>query len=95
MYPALRFLVRIGIVTSSFSLLIYIRLQLAPNDAVRHKAAAVMNRIGTRLLKQSKGDKSSHCNDMLSVLAQANALEEEAHIMKDKDVMSRRAHKPI
>ena len=53
-----------------------------------------MNRIGTGLLKQSKGDKSSHRKDILSVLAQANSMEEEAHRMNDEDVMSR-AYKPI
>ena len=55
MYPALHFLVRIGIVwphtSSPFHRLIYIGLQRAPNDAVRSKAAAVMRRIGTGLLK--------------------------------------------
>ena len=64
-------------------------MQPAPNDAVKDKAAAVMNRIGTGLLKQSKGDKSSHRKDILSVLAQANTMEEEVHQMKDEDVMSR------
>ena len=48
-----------------------------------------MNRIGTGLLDQSKGDKSSHRKDILSVLAQANTMEEEAHQMKDEEVMSR------
>ena len=93
-FPALRFLVRIGIVTSPFYHLIYIGLQPAPNDAVRRKAAAVLNRIGTGLLQQSKANKSSHRKDILSVLAQANSMEQEAHQMKDEDVMSR-AYKPI
>ena len=93
-YPALRFLVRIGIITSPFHLLIYIGLQPAPNDAVSQKASAVMNRIGTELLKQSKGDKLSKSKDILSVLARANTMEEEAHQMKDEDVISR-AYKPI
>ena len=89
MYPALRFLVRVGIVTSLIYHLIYIGLQPAPNDAVRAKAAAIMNRIGTGLLKQSKGDKSSHRKNVLSVLVQANSMEEKAHQMKDEDVLSR------
>ena len=89
MYPALRFLVRIGIVTSPFYHLIYIGLQPEPNEAVRIKAAAVMNRIGTGLLKQSKGNKTSHRKDILSLLAQANTMEEKAYQMKDEDVMSR------
>jgi hypothetical protein len=89
MYPALHFLVRIGIVTSPFYHLIYIGLQPAPNDDARRKAVAVMRRIGKGLLKQSKGDKSSHRKDILSVLVQANGMEEEAHRMKDEDVMSR------
>ena len=73
---------------------IYNALQPAPNDAVTQKAATVMHRIGTGLLKQSKGNKSSHRKDILSVLAQANSMEEEAYQMKDEDVMSR-ANKPI
>jgi hypothetical protein len=93
-YPALRFLVRIGVVASLFYHLIYIGLQPAPNDDVRHKASAVMNRIGRGLLNRSKGDKSSHPRDILSVLAQANSMEQEAHRMKDEDVMSR-AYKAI
>ena len=48
-----------------------------------------MKRIGSGLLKQSKGDKSSHRKDILSVLAQANTMEDEARQMKDEDVMSR------
>ena len=93
-YPALRFLVRIGIVISPIFHLIYIGLQPAPNDDARRKASAVMNRIGTGLLKQSKGDKLSPRRDVLSVLARANSMEEKAHQMKDEDVMSR-AYKPI
>ena len=89
MYPALRFLVRIGIVTSPFHYLIHIGLQPAPNDAVRSKAAAVMKRIGTRLLKESKGNKSTDRKNVLSVLIQANTLEEKSHQMKDEDVLSR------
>ena len=53
-----------------------------------------MNRIGTGLLKQSKVDKSSHRKDILSLLAQANSMEDEAHQMSDEDVMSR-AYIPI
>jgi hypothetical protein len=89
MSPALRFLVRISIVASQFYLLNYIWLQPAPNDAVTHKAAAAMNRIARGLLEQSKGDKSLHRKDVLSVLTRANTTEEEAHQMKDEDVMSR------
>ena len=89
MFPALSFLVRIGFITGPFYHLIYIGLQPAPNDAVSVRAKAVMNGIGTKLLKQSKGDKSSHRKDVLSVLAQVNTMEEEAHQMTDEDVMSR------
>ena len=77
-----------------FYVLIYIGLQPAPNDAIRNKAAAVMHRIGTGLLKESKGDKSSRRKDVLSVLAQVNTMEEKAHRMTDEDVMSR-AYKPV
>ena len=87
MYPPLRFLVRIGIVSSPFYHLI--GLQPAPNDDARRKAGAVMNRIGTGLLKQSKSDGSSTRKDILSVLAQANTREEKAHQMSDGDVLSR------
>jgi hypothetical protein len=38
MYPVLRFLVRIGIVTSPFYHLIYIGSQPAPNEAEKEKA---------------------------------------------------------
>ena len=48
-----------------------------------------MDRIGRGLLKQDKGDNSSHRKDVLSVLAQANSMEEKAHQMKDEDVVSR------
>ena len=64
-------------------------LQPAPNDAVRSKAAAVMRRIGTGLLKQTKGDKSQDRKNVLSVLIRANTMEEKAHQMKDEDVLSR------
>ena len=47
-----------------------------------------MNRIGTGILKQTR-DKSMHRKDILSVLAQANTMEEKAYQMKDEDVMSR------
>ena len=53
-----------------------------------------MHRIGTGLLKESKGDKSSRRKDVLSVLAQVNTMEEKAHRMTDEDVMSR-AYKPV
>jgi hypothetical protein len=69
-------------------------IQPAPNDDARHKASAVMNRIGTELLKQSKNEKSSTRKDILSVLAQANTTEEKAYQMSDEDVLSR-AYKPI
>jgi hypothetical protein len=88
-YPALSFLVRIGIIISPFYHLICIGLQPAPNDAVSYKAAAVMNRIGTELLKEGKGDKSSYRKDLLSVLVKANTMEGEAHQLKDEDVVSR------
>jgi hypothetical protein len=93
-YPALRFLVRIDIVTSQSYHLIYIGLQPAPNDDIRRKASTVMNRIGRGLLNQSKDEKSFHRRDILSLLAQANSMEEEAHRMKDEVVMSR-AYKAI
>ena len=48
-----------------------------------------MKRIGTGLLKQSKGDNSSDRKSILSVLIQANTLEEKSHQMKDEDVLSR------
>jgi hypothetical protein len=88
-FPVLSFLVRIGIFTTSFYHLICIGIQPAPNDAVRRKATAVMNHIGTGLLEQSKGVKSFQRKDILSVLAQANSMEEKAHQMNDEDVKSR------
>ena len=48
-----------------------------------------MNRIGTGLLKEIKGNNLSPRKDVLSVLAQANTMEEKAHQMTDEDVMSR------
>ena len=48
-----------------------------------------MRRIGTGLLKQSKGNKSSDRKNVLSVLIRANTLEEKAHQMNDEDVLSR------
>ena len=88
MYPALRFLVSICIITSPFHHLIYSELQPAPNETERKKAAAVMNRIGTGLLMQSRSDKSSSLRkDILSILAQANTMEEKAHQMKDEASM--------
>ena len=93
-YPALSFLVCIVIFSRPFYDLIYIELQPGPNDAARNKALAVMNRIGMGLLEQSKGDKSSHRKDILSILARANTVEEKAHQMTDEEVMSR-AYKPV
>ena len=87
--PALRFIVRISIVACPFYLLIHIGLQPEPNDAASYKASVVMKRIGRDLLKQSRGDKTSHRKDILSVLAKANTMEDEARQMKDEDVMSR------
>ena len=66
-----------------------IGLQRAPNDDASRKANAVLNRIGTGLLRQSKNDKSSSRKDVLSVLAQANSMEDKAHQMSDRDVLSR------
>jgi len=65
-----------------------LRFLPAPNDAARDKAIAVMNRVGTELLKQSRGDKLSHRKDILSVLVHVNTMEDEANQMKDEDVMS-------
>ena len=48
-----------------------------------------MDRIGTGLLKQSKSDKSSTRKDILSVLAQANSMEEKGHQMSEGDVLAR------
>jgi len=63
----------------------------APNDAERNKASAVMNRIGSDLLKQSKAshedNKSSRRKDVLSLLVQANAMEDLAGRMSDEDVL--------
>jgi hypothetical protein len=87
MYPPLRFLVRIGIFISTFHDLI--ELQPERNEAVVREAGIVMNRIGTGLLKQSKSDKSSTRKDILSVLAQANSMEEKVHQMSERDVLSR------
>ena len=55
-----------------------------------------MDRIGTGLLKQSKSDKSTSLTrkDILSVLVQANSMEDQAHQMSEKDVLSR-AYKPV
>ena len=72
-----------------------IGLQPAPNDDARRKAKAALNRIGTGLLKQSKGDGSSARKDILSVLAQANTMEEKAHQMSDSDILSRAYIKPF
>ena len=64
-----------------------------PNDAERDKASAVMNRIGTDLLKQSKASdedsKSSGRKDILSLLVQANTMEDVQGRMTDEDVLDR------
>ena len=92
MYPALRFIVAYQhrLLNSFFYHLICIWVKKpAPNDGVTRKASAVMNRIGTELLNQSKGDDLFQRKDVLSILAQANSMEEKAHQMKDEDVKSR------
>ena len=82
MYPVLRFLVRIDIVTSPFlSSNLHWIAQPAPHEAEMEKAADAMSRIGIGLLEQTK-DKSSHRKDLLSVLANTRQMNEE-------DVMSR------
>ena len=50
-----------------------------------------MDRIGTGLLKQSKTDESTSSTrkDILSVLVQANSMENQAHQMSEEDVLSR------
>ncbi|KAF8802410.1 cytochrome P450 [Phlegmacium glaucopus] len=78
MYPPLRFLP-------------------APNDAATKKASAVMRHIGSDLLKQSrasheddKGIKSSGSKDIISLLVQANAMQDlpDAQRMSDEDVLA-------
>ena len=70
-------------------------LQPAPNDADRQRAYAVMSRIGAGLLKQSKASqensKSSTRKDILSLLVQANTMQDlpEAQRMTDEDVLAR------
>ena len=68
-------------------------MQSMPNDAERDKASAVMNRIGTDLLKQSKAchedNKSSGRKDILSLLVQANTMEDLQGRMTDEDVLDR------
>jgi hypothetical protein len=72
-------------------------LQPAPNDDARNKANAVMNRIGTGLLKQTKASladdkansKSSRRKDILTLLVRANTMEVEAERIKDEDMMAR------
>jgi len=73
----------------------FLRFLRAPNDAVRAKARAVMDRIGSRLLKETKasladdkGSKSSRRKDVLSILAQANTIETETLQMSDEEVMA-------
>ncbi|KAF8816769.1 cytochrome P450 [Phlegmacium glaucopus] len=69
----------------------------APNDAATKRASAVMGRIGSDLLKQSKASleddkssKSSGCKDILSLLVQTNTMQDlpEAQRMTDEDVLS-------
>jgi len=75
MYPPLRFLP-------------------APNDTERKMASAVMGRIGAGLLKQTKAaqedDKRSTRRDLLSLLIQANTIQDlpEAQRLDDEQVMS-------
>ncbi|KAF8802404.1 cytochrome P450 [Phlegmacium glaucopus] len=76
----------------------HLRFLPAPNDAERKKASSVMGRIGSDLLKQSKAsheddkrNKSSGRKDILSLLVQANAMQDlpEAQRMSDEDVLAR------
>ncbi|KAF8809593.1 cytochrome P450 [Phlegmacium glaucopus] len=69
----------------------------APNDAATKKPSAVMRHIGSDLLKQSKasheddkGIKSSGRKDILSLLVQANAMQDlpEVQRMSDEDVLA-------
>ena len=64
-----------------------------PNDAERNKASDVMRHLGTDLLKQSKAshedNKSSGRKDILSVLVQANTMEDLPGRMSDEDVLDR------
>ena len=70
-------------------------LQTGPNDDDRNKASAVMKRIGTDLLKKSKAshhdedNRSSGRKDIISVLIQANAMEDLPGRMPDEDVLDR------
>ena len=48
-----------------------------------------MKRIGTDLLKKSKDNKSSGRKDILSVLIQANTMEDLSGQMSDEDVLDR------
>ena len=70
-------------------------LQPEPSDGDRKRARAVMDRIGTGLLKQSKASqensKSSSRKDILSLLVQANTMQDvpEAQRMTDEDVLAR------
>ncbi|KAF8809591.1 cytochrome P450 [Phlegmacium glaucopus] len=76
-----------------------LRFLPAPNDAATKRAVAVMGRIGSDLLKQSKashkddkGIKSSGRKDILSLLVQANTMRHddlpEAQRMSDEDVLA-------
>jgi len=75
-------------------------LKPAPTDAARKKAVAVMSRIGSNLMKQSKAahedGKPSGRKDILSLLIQANTMQDlpESQRMTDEDVLSR-VYKPI
>ena len=56
-------------------------------------ASSVMNSIGSDLLKQNKasheGNKSSGRKDIISLLVQANTMEDLAGRMSDEDVLDR------
>ena len=68
-------------------------LQPGPNDDDRNKASAVMKRIGTDLLKKSKAshedNRSSGRKDILSILIQANTMEDLSGQMPEEDVLDR------
>jgi cytochrome P450 len=77
------------------SLYPFLRFLRAPTDAARKKAHAVMNRIGTGLVKQSKafhnddkGNQSARGKNILSLLVHANTVEKEAERITDDDVMA-------
>jgi len=77
------------------SLYPFLRFLRAPTDAARKKARAVMDRIGTGLVKQSKafhngdkGNQSASGKNILSLLVHANTVEKEAERITDDDVMA-------